>query len=70
MSGAKVERPAAHDDGAQPQSVAAAGLLDEQARHEAPDASEPVEHNVGAGALVAAALSDDARELGADELLQ
>src|SRR5690606_36362670 len=44
----------AHHDGAQAQAVAATGLLDEDARQQTTDATETVEHHVGAFALLAA----------------
>lgn len=37
----------AHDDGAQPQAEAAAGVADEDAGEEPPDAAEAVEHDIG-----------------------
>ncbi|MOA03247.1 hypothetical protein D3C78_1227390 [compost metagenome] len=59
----------AHDDGTQAQAVAAAGLLDHDARQQAADATEAVEHHVGALALLATLLANHLGQLFADELL-
>ena len=63
-------RTLADHDGAQPQAVAAAGLLDQDAGQQPADAAEAVEDDVGAGAVVAAALADDLGQFLAEELFQ
>ena len=68
--GEVVVRTAAHHDGAQAQAVAAAGLFDQEAGQEPADAAEAVEDDVGAGAVVAAALADNLGEFLAEELIQ
>ena len=65
-----LSEPLADHDGAQAQAVAAAGLLDQEAGEQPADAAEAVEHDVGAGAVVGAALADNLGEFGAEELLQ
>ncbi len=50
--------------------MAAAGLFDQEAGQEPADAAEAVEDDVGAGAVVAAALAHDLGEFGAEELIQ
>ena len=61
-----VARAAAHDDGAQAQAVAVAGMADEDASEQAPDAAESVEHNVGAVGRGERLDVDQAVELGAE----
>ena len=68
--GEVVVRAAAHHDGAQAQAVAAACLFDEEAGQEPADPAEAVKHNVGAGAVVGAALAHDLGQFGAEELFQ
>ncbi|MCY1219259.1 hypothetical protein D9M72_312270 [compost metagenome] len=68
--GEVVVRAAADHDGPEPEAVAAAGLFNEEAREQAADAAEAIEHDVGAGAVVAAALPDDVGEFGAQEFIQ
>ncbi|RMS61115.1 hypothetical protein ALP65_04682 [Pseudomonas aeruginosa] len=59
----------AHDDRAQAQAVAAAGLLDQDTRQQATDAAEAVEHDVGAFAGIAVLLTGHFGQLGLDEVL-
>ena len=65
-----VLRALAHDDCAQPQAVAATGVLDEQPGEEPADPAEPVEDDVGALLRVLAAPADDVGQLGAQEVLE
>ena len=59
---------AADHDGAQAQAVAAACLFDQESGQKPADAAEAVEDDVGAGAVVAAALAHNLGELLAEEL--
>ncbi len=68
--GEVVVRTAADHDRAQAQAVPAAGLFDQEAGQEPADAAEAVEDDVGAGAVVAAALAHNLGEFLAEELIQ
>ena len=62
--------PAAHDDGAQSQALAAAGVLDQDAGEETSDPAEPVEHDIGARARVGALQTDDVGQFLAQEVVE
>ena len=68
--GKVVVRPAAHHNGPQAQSMTATDLSNQQASQEPADPTEAVEHDVGAGTVLATVLADDPGKLGTKELLQ